>query len=169
MDNYSKILTFFMENGVQLTQEQIEALKEEFLQEKSNFDKYIASKAAKAKEYEEKENHLRDIAKTSSGQAKVRAEQLANGYERKKNNASNVDVTTYNNRGNAYQQTAEDIKLTKEGSKHSKPGTDNRGTLKWDRGDARAVARNEYRAKAAQKSRGGVDTENRKPGTFLSK
>lgn len=39
MDNYSKVLTFFMENGVQLTNEQLEALKEEFLDEASNDQK----------------------------------------------------------------------------------------------------------------------------------
>lgn len=33
MDNYSKVLTFFMKNNVQLTNEQIEALQEEFLNE----------------------------------------------------------------------------------------------------------------------------------------
>lgn len=33
MDNYSKVLTFFLENGVQLTKEQLEALQEEFLVE----------------------------------------------------------------------------------------------------------------------------------------
>ena len=33
MNNYSKVLTFFMENGVQLNKEQLEALKEEFLGE----------------------------------------------------------------------------------------------------------------------------------------
>ena len=36
MDNYSKVLEFFMENNIQLTQEQIEALKEEFLDEITN-------------------------------------------------------------------------------------------------------------------------------------
>ena len=56
MDNYSKVLTFFMENGVQLNPEQLEALKEEFLQEKSNFDKYVDSKANKAEKLNKKVN-----------------------------------------------------------------------------------------------------------------
>lgn len=50
MDNYSKVLTFFMENGVKLTNEQLEALQEEFLEEGALKEKLRKKKLEKESE-----------------------------------------------------------------------------------------------------------------------
>ena len=61
MDNYSKVLTFFMENGVQLTTEQLEALKEEFLQEKGALSKLVSNRMDKVNKLEDLANKKKII------------------------------------------------------------------------------------------------------------
>ena len=58
MNNYSKILTFFVENGIQLSVEQLAALKEEFLYE------------ATAAQITTVKNNPKAIAKYNKGLAK---------------------------------------------------------------------------------------------------
>ncbi len=161
MDNYSKVLEFFMENGIQLNTDQMNELK--MVCEKSNFNKYIDNKIANSKKYKDKSHVLQKVAMTSGGAAKDKALDLADKYEKESKAAMNTGLETHRERlidGHRKSDlTAEDVKNDIDTSKKGK----------FYRGEDVAKARDLYRDLAAEKKRGGVDTENRKPGTFLSK